>query len=402
MVARFVVFHQAFAACQLSILITFTGAASAQPPVPPLPKESTVKASRLVAEALKAEARGDAQARTARLREAVVVAPDYAPAHWHLGQVNRDDRWMTIDQQADQATVDGRLAEYRKLRSRATNNPKHNLALARWCEKNQLEAERRFHLAGVMRAVPNHPDVIRGLGLRRVRGRLMSGEQIEMLKRQAQWKRESSEIWKPRVSRLMRLARSADLDERAEAEKQFLAIDDPKAIEPLRGALSMTDARHPVRVLNTKSITYAAKHQRNLLLVAILRDTQERVVYSRTFFRSGLLADVAITFEPEPRFWWKWWQDYNELYLFNEKPIYEKTFSNYYDYDMYSESMPVPPLSSCFVRGTLVPTKAGPETIENIRLGDQVLSQDPDSGELTYKTVAERVIGVERRFTFSN
>jgi hypothetical protein len=46
----------------------------------------------------------------------------------------------------------------------------------------------------------------------------------------------------------------------------------------------------------------------------------------------------------------------------------------------------------CFPAGTQVVTLAGPMAIEMIRYGDQVLSQDPVSGELAYKTVLETTI----------
>ena len=42
---------------------------------------------------------------------------------------------------------------------------------------------------------------------------------------------------------------------------------------------------------------------------------------------------------------------------------------------------------SCFPRGTKVWTLTGPVPVEEIRRGDQVLSQDPESGELAYKPV---------------
>jgi len=46
-------------------------------------------AERLVADALRAEAAGDATRRSELLRDAVAVAPDYSPARWHSGQVTR-------------------------------------------------------------------------------------------------------------------------------------------------------------------------------------------------------------------------------------------------------------------------------------------------------------------------
>lgn len=44
-------------------------------------------------------------------------------------------------------------------------------------------------------------------------------------------------------------------------------------------------------------------------------------------------------------------------------------------------------LKSCFAAGTKVQTLLGPTPIEQVKVGDQVLSQNPDTGELAYKPV---------------
>ena len=41
----------------------------------------------------------------------------------------------------------------------------------------------------------------------------------------------------------------------------------------------------------------------------------------------------------------------------------------------------------CLVAGTPVWTDAGPRPVEQLQVGDRVLSQDPNSGELAYKPV---------------
>lgn len=49
-------------------------------------------------------------------------------------------------------------------------------------------------------------------------------------------------------------------------------------------------------------------------------------------------------------------------------------------------------LGECFAAGTPVMTIAGPRPIETLKAGDRVLAQDPQSGELGYKTVQERTL----------
>jgi hypothetical protein len=96
----------------------------------------------------------------------------------------------------------------------------------------------------------------------------------------------------------------------------------------------------------------------------------------------------------DPRDWWNWWDEHNEYYVDGPRPVHEYS---YYDYDSYFygrpeweiEPPPPPPPGrrSCFAKGTLVWTKTGRRPIESIRLGELVLSQSVDTGELSYKPV---------------
>jgi len=110
--------------------------------------------------------------------------------------------------------------------------------------------------------------------------------------------------------------------------------------------------------------------------------------------------------------WWQWWNDYNEVYTRGARPIrgtYQRdsvAFEDPYAYEPtnYPDPPPLPPPSSppprqfsrspgpvamyeCLVAGTPVWTETGPVPIEAVRIGDRVLSQDPDTGELAYKPV---------------
>ncbi len=82
--------------------------------------------------------------------------------------------------------------------------------------------------------------------------------------------------------------------------------------------------------------------------------------------------------------WWQWWQEYNDLYVPDEKPVYE----------MEAEILIRDRVATCecFLPGTLVWTETGPVRIERIRVGDRVLSQNPDTGELAYKLVLQTTV----------
>ena len=58
----------------------------------------------------------------------------------------------------------------------------------------------------------------------------------------------------------------------------------------------------------------------------------------------------------------------------------------------FHESIPRVPPHSCFVAGTQVWTLTGAVPIEAVHVGDCVLSQNTESGELTFKPVLRKAI----------
>jgi hypothetical protein len=90
----------------------------------------------------------------------------------------------------------------------------------------------------------------------------------------------------------------------------------------------------------------------------------------------------------EPKAWWTAWQQFNELDVTDETPLYE-TFEEY-QYagpDVYLGMPIISAPASCFVAGTPVWTQSGPQPIEQIGVGELVLSQDPITGRLDYRPV---------------
>jgi hypothetical protein len=87
----------------------------------------------------------------------------------------------------------------------------------------------------------------------------------------------------------------------------------------------------------------------------------------------------------QPQAWWDWWQDYNQKWW----PQISQCI-----YNQQQRIYPTGPQSrhSCFVAGTLVRTETGLTPVEAIRPGDRVLSQDPDSGELSFKLVSATTV----------
>jgi hypothetical protein len=96
------------------------------------------------------------------------------------------------------------------------------------------------------------------------------------------------------------------------------------------------------------------------------------------------LAGASARQQPKPSRWWEWWYDFNEQYVSKEKPYYGYDYGwNAYD----NHQITYTPSMSCFVKGTPVWTLSGPKPIEQIKIGDRVLAQHPETGELSYKGV---------------
>jgi hypothetical protein len=100
----------------------------------------------------------------------------------------------------------------------------------------------------------------------------------------------------------------------------------------------------------------------------------------------SVLANVTDEQLPaSPGEWWQWWSDYNEVYTEGEKPVRGYYTRDQVAFSEYSGGN----LSTfeCLVAGTPVWTESGPVPIEQIKIGDRVLSKEPDTGELAYKPV---------------
>lgn len=110
----------------------------------------------------------------------------------------------------------------------------------------------------------------------------------------------------------------------------------------------------------------------------------------------------------EPQAWWSDWKEYNEISVPDDTPVdYTEEsydYTEYYEHETYSQSQPVVearpvtvrrgPMQAaptggyeCFQAGTPVWTQAGPVRIEELRPGDFVLSQNPHTGELSYRPI---------------
>jgi hypothetical protein len=131
----------------------------------------------------------------------------------------------------------------------------------------------------------------------------------------------------------------------------------------------------PIGLAN-HATTVANRVNRDLASVVKANNEQTRAINDRIF---AVLEQLSPTRLPrDVNQYWKWWQHYNE---------YDGQKPTYYTYQQQRYVRPFQAGSCCFPAGTLVCTDTGSLPIESIKVGDRVLSQDQDTGELAFKVV---------------
>jgi hypothetical protein len=96
-------------------------------------------------------------------------------------------------------------------------------------------------------------------------------------------------------------------------------------------------------------------------------------------------------FPRNPSVWWAWWKEYNEQRPYTPTNyVYQPTWCSYAQYTPLHVT--TIRYASCFVAGTTVVTETGDQAIETIQVGDRVLSQDVETGELAFKVVTGKIL----------
>lgn len=462
-------------------------------------------AEQLVDQALAAAVAGEPDRRQELLQQAVAKDPDYPPARWHSGQVQRGKEWLPLDEAQSRAASDERLVQYRKLRDKAARTPAGELALARWCRKNQLENEGRVHWLAVLQAQPQNQEALRALDMRWDRGRLVTIDQIKQEKADRLSARSDPSLrknwrqyWESRLNHWRTIDQEAAVREtireelashrapwtipvldavlqersRSKAGREQYRQLSLRTIEALEAtakpwaveSIVRHAVYHPIPEVRTAAADVLRRQPKETympILLGHLRPVVESdivpapgsgIAYRASFRQEGAEADFeeslvvgvrhslvythstrVIDMSPgfsdafvgeaaalqqriddtnavsrmvnkrvqealvrttgdnpgeSPQDWydaWRdYWYDYYELEKPETKPLYRRSNS------LVRVTITIgltPTSKSCFPHGTKVWTITGPAPIQQIKPGDQVLAQDPRSGELTYKPV---------------
>lgn len=153
--------------------------------------------------------------------------------------------------------------------------------------------------------------------------------------------------------------------------------------------------RARTRILDTPAnrLTHALVANTTLGAVAgrerMVAEANERVLRANEWLLDALELTSGAEVPRDAAEWWYWWEDYNASV--KQKPTevaYTSTTRNYRrevaaEYERHS----------CFMPGTPIWTESGLRPIEELRAGDRVLAQHPDSGEIAFKLVSRVTAG---------
>jgi Pretoxin HINT domain len=434
--------------------------------------------------ALWCEAHGLEAERLKHLSLAALADPSHAVARALMGLVSEGGRWGRPESVADRLKADPAVAalrsEYVARRNKTGATPDDQWQLARWCEKNGLDAEAMAHDTAVTRLDPSREQAWKKLGCVKFEGRWLTPAQIVALKVHREAQRQADRYWLPIVERWKNLMESPQ--RQAEIEAAMLEMNDPRAVPSIWKVFAQGSSKDQVRAVRLFSQIDSTEASQRLAMIAIFGGTEkvrrqaietlrgrdvrwtldlftrslrdpikyaakpnfgpdspgiiyiegqeanlERIYQSRpvglrvlndrdlglyfrqvetaTYFANMRFADdlrwlesrnMTITainenalaalkgitgkdFGLDRNAWQAWWTD-RQGYAFQAQTgqtSQKITLTQFVD--------PYAPAHSCFAGGTPVQTIDGPRPIEDLKIGDRVLTQDTTSGVLSYQ-----------------
>jgi hypothetical protein len=116
-----------------------------------------------------------------------------------------------------------------------------------------------------------------------------------------------------------------------------------------------------------------------------------------------LKTATGVDLPADPEAWWNWWSEQNEVFVSGSKPVsiiqrsrsvalVDASPADVSGLGGSSGGSGGSQSLDCLAAGTPVWTAKGPLAIERVRVGDLVLSQHPETGELAYKPVLRTTV----------
>lgn len=454
------------------------------------------QAAELVRKGLTAEVAGNREERERALSQAVELAPDYAPARWSRGFVERDGKWANFAEPAAPPGDAAVLEQYRRLRGAYADRADSQLELANWCHRRELKDQERAHLSRSLELNPNQPAVRFRLGMVFSDGVWLTREEARQARERGRQAVSDLRHWAPRCEKMRSAAARLTGRQREAALEQIRSLRDPAAITALETIVAPSSDEVGMAVVEalaemdrpeadislarlasfsgSEDVADAAKsrlkkrplyHFVPAMLGSLVAPSDEqttivydsrygRLLFRQSFMQEGVdrkqlavfdnayqftrpsnyhciiiprgdellmaseLGSAAVAarsriinaenrqfertnericealgdvtgqeLKAEPHEWWKWWNEFTETVILGEKPL-----------DVIYAEENVAMLSaatfhcSCLVAGTPIWTDRGAMAVDKVQIGDRVLAQDPDTGELAYKLVLRTTV----------
>ena len=203
--------------------------------------QKRTQADALVKEALFHEIYGETDQRDSILSDAVKLAPDFAPAMWHSGNVQMRGQWVTIDDAIQQAAANPLMTTYIKRREKTPDTELGNERLAAWCAAHHLDDEARAHFELALQYNPENPIVRASLGYRRFAGRWVLMSEVARQMADSSQLQKALNQWLPQTTSILTglLSRNATVQDNA--HRQFTEIKDIAAIPAPRRTFSLVN-----------------------------------------------------------------------------------------------------------------------------------------------------------------
>lgn len=132
-----------------------------------------------VERALKIEvAGGSISERAEALEEALKIDKNFAPAHWHRGELFENGKWRTIDEASKKHAAHPYLRAYEKKRRETRDTEEGNWEIATWCEPRAMWQQKHAHLCRVLELNPKNETARLALGWRKTSTGWISAEQV--------------------------------------------------------------------------------------------------------------------------------------------------------------------------------------------------------------------------------
>ncbi len=187
-------------------------------------------AERMTREAIAAGAAGEIALREDLLQQATRMVPDHGPARWAQGEVEVDGEWKSIATVQEAARNNQQLQQYEDLKPQlADATAADHLELARWCRKNNLPDEARYHWLRVLAVDDTNREALRAIDSVWVDGELVLRSAAANAQTPRYKQRKTNREWRTRIARWER-ALAAGGDEAARALAALDAEVDESAI----------------------------------------------------------------------------------------------------------------------------------------------------------------------------